>query len=119
LQLFISRGRTIAVYPCYRVELEKIAKKLSTGRLRIAGPWIFEIDFINGKPVCAIGVDPRGNFFYGDKALLHLKKIYSKERDRYFLEIIQLSEKQILIDKECAPQSIVKHPELLLGEKKP
>lgn len=117
MQLFISRGRTVAIYPGYRVELKKVTKEIYTGRLRAVGQWIFEIDFLYGKPVCAIAVDPAGNFYYGDDALLNFKKIYDKEKDNYVFEIIDLSEKEVLLDKEYAPQSIIEHPELLFQNK--
>ncbi len=109
MQLFISRGRTIAIYPGYKVDLNKFTNEMFTGRIRITGTWIFEVDYINGKPICAIAVDPKGNYIYGDEALMNLEREYDRERDKYFVEVIQLTQDQITIDCEYFPQAAIKY----------
>ena len=116
MQLFLSRGRTVAIYPGYKMSLEdlfKSVRELQTCRLRISNSWIFEIDFLRGSPVYAIALDPRGNTLFGDEALTRLVNIYEEIRGEVVVEVLSLTEAEVSLDGSYAPQSSVSRPELV------
>ena len=117
MQLFLSRGRTVAIYPGYKVSLEdlfkNVVKELQTCRLRISNSWIFEIDFLRGSPVYAIALDPRGNMLFGDEALARLVDIYDEIREEVVVEVVSLTEAEVNLNGSYAPQSLVSKPDLI------
>jgi len=111
MTLFLSRGRTVAIYPGYKVgNLENLVPPGFTGRVRIAGPGKItelEIDYVRGRPACAVAVDSVGNMAFGDDALKRVSDIMPV-KEEYVVEIIKLTEEEVELDCSLYPESRIK-----------
>ncbi len=145
MYFFKSKGKTVAAFPGYMAKrkLVDMLNKGFTGRVIVKSsmyvpPLLLEVEFLNGKPVCAKGVSGKEPI-ENDHAIGVFNNIVKNRISDYIYQLVSLDEKTVLADcginrgekrKEKKPEADLidkllrikvenREPEVKVKEKKP